>query len=443
MFRIDNATSTASIPTPAAVGPNPDSFFTEGNPSGGTPATIVTADWANAVQEEISNLIEDAGITLDKTDRTQMTAAIDTKISTNGGRLAGVVSLTTSTALTKATHSGKLLHVSSSGVTLTMPLISASAAGDCYFIKNADTTNSITLTRAGSDQFRSRSGALVNSLSVSPGEAVVITYHGSEWIILADARAEPARTDCNLILNAGNLELNRKNGIHLYVDGANRVIPASAPTLAATGLTPGTLYYIYAAWSGSAMSLEASTTVPVVDSTSGVYVKTGDATRTHVGWVVPVTGPAFSDTSTKRYVRSRYNEKDIICSNVLTSNQAKTNTTFAQISGTELYVDVLLVPDDSSVVSANANVQNDTVGANTYMTLEKTSSTTLDGGGFASSRTAGDDFQLSANYVELTTTAVIAYYAVIGRVSAGSTATWVGSATTGQRCSLMVKVTRT
>lgn len=77
MHRIDNATNTASVPTPGAVGPNPDGFFTGGNPAGGVPATVVTSDWANAVQEEICQVIAAAGITLSKTVRTQLRDAIN------------------------------------------------------------------------------------------------------------------------------------------------------------------------------------------------------------------------------------------------------------------------------------------------------------------------------------------------------------------------------
>lgn len=81
MFRVDNATAAAALPTPGAVGPNPDSFFTDGDPVGGTPATVVPADWLNAVQEEISHVIEQAGDTLDKDDRTQLYAAIQALIA--------------------------------------------------------------------------------------------------------------------------------------------------------------------------------------------------------------------------------------------------------------------------------------------------------------------------------------------------------------------------
>lgn len=81
MYRIDNATSVAILPAPAAVGPNPNSFFFKGNPGAAIPATIVDDDWANAVQEEICNVIEGSGQTLDKTKRNQLLNALLGKLA--------------------------------------------------------------------------------------------------------------------------------------------------------------------------------------------------------------------------------------------------------------------------------------------------------------------------------------------------------------------------
>jgi len=84
MYRIDNPEATATIPTPAIAGA--PGFFQGGNPQAGVKATIVDADWLNAVQEEISHVIEQAGITLSKTDRTQLAQALQTM---TGGRFLG------------------------------------------------------------------------------------------------------------------------------------------------------------------------------------------------------------------------------------------------------------------------------------------------------------------------------------------------------------------
>jgi hypothetical protein len=65
MYRIDSRGATG------------DGRFTEGNPTTGTPATVVNAQWMNAVQDEVVNVIEGAGIDLEKTNSTQLLAAIN------------------------------------------------------------------------------------------------------------------------------------------------------------------------------------------------------------------------------------------------------------------------------------------------------------------------------------------------------------------------------
>ncbi len=78
MYRIDNATSLPAMPTPGPIGPNPDSFFTKGDPTTALNATIVDDDWLNSIQEEICNVIELTGGTLTKGVYTQLYDAIQT-----------------------------------------------------------------------------------------------------------------------------------------------------------------------------------------------------------------------------------------------------------------------------------------------------------------------------------------------------------------------------
>ena len=68
MQRIEGATATK------------DNKFTEGSISDGIPATIVTSDFLNSVQEEISLTIEAEKIILDKKNYGQLNLAIDSKI---------------------------------------------------------------------------------------------------------------------------------------------------------------------------------------------------------------------------------------------------------------------------------------------------------------------------------------------------------------------------
>lgn len=83
MYRIDNATAVAALPTPEEVGPNPDGYFTKGDPGAGIPATIVDDDWANAVQEELIAIVEAGGLTPSKTVLTQVRDAINLLIAAN------------------------------------------------------------------------------------------------------------------------------------------------------------------------------------------------------------------------------------------------------------------------------------------------------------------------------------------------------------------------
>lgn len=64
MHRIDSSTAT------------PDGRFTEGNPTIPVPATTVTADWLNAMQEEAIAVLAAAGIAPDKANNAQLLAAI-------------------------------------------------------------------------------------------------------------------------------------------------------------------------------------------------------------------------------------------------------------------------------------------------------------------------------------------------------------------------------
>lgn len=64
MFRIDVPSAT------------PDHKFTGGSPTGAIPATTVSPEWLNAVQEEIAHVIEQSGLTLSKADSGQLWDAL-------------------------------------------------------------------------------------------------------------------------------------------------------------------------------------------------------------------------------------------------------------------------------------------------------------------------------------------------------------------------------
>jgi hypothetical protein len=92
MYAIDNSTAIAAQPAPSAAGT--PGFFTDGSPAGGVPATVVPAEWLNAVQQELLNALSAAGIIPSKTQFSQLAAAIPLLAP---GRLLGVRIFTAST----------------------------------------------------------------------------------------------------------------------------------------------------------------------------------------------------------------------------------------------------------------------------------------------------------------------------------------------------------
>lgn len=73
---------------------NVDNRFHPGNPATGQQATLVDQDWLNAVQEEIVGVIDEANISLEKGNNTQLAAAIIALIAGVVGDGSGAVPTT-------------------------------------------------------------------------------------------------------------------------------------------------------------------------------------------------------------------------------------------------------------------------------------------------------------------------------------------------------------
>ncbi len=101
MFRIDDATAASSLPTPETAGT--EGYFTEGNPTAGTPATNVRGSWLNMIQEELCAILAAAGITRSKTTYNQVNTALRGMYSSVVGSARNV-----SMAVATASASGTL-----------------------------------------------------------------------------------------------------------------------------------------------------------------------------------------------------------------------------------------------------------------------------------------------------------------------------------------------
>jgi hypothetical protein len=74
MYRIDDATAVTALPTPGAAGT--EGYFTEGSPTAGQAATLVTADFLNMIQEEIRAVVVAGGQAPSKTLFNQLLLAL-------------------------------------------------------------------------------------------------------------------------------------------------------------------------------------------------------------------------------------------------------------------------------------------------------------------------------------------------------------------------------
>lgn len=75
MFRVDNASSVVSLPSPSA--PGTQGYFTPGNPGTGAPPTILQAEWCNRIQEELMSIVlAQAAITPSKTVYSQVAQSL-------------------------------------------------------------------------------------------------------------------------------------------------------------------------------------------------------------------------------------------------------------------------------------------------------------------------------------------------------------------------------
>jgi hypothetical protein len=157
------------------------------------------------------------------------------------------------------------------------------------------------------------------------------TYNQAD-LVAALRGLSRAPIGCGQLSKSGsNLILLPHNGNDRLIAGELEEIPSAGVTLAPTGATPDTTCFIYSYMNAGVMTLEFSTTGYVVDSTHGHAVKSGDSSRSLEGMARAITGPAWADTETQRFVRSWYNDPLIHTRDAFSANRTTTSTTNVEI----------------------------------------------------------------------------------------------------------------
>ncbi|GAB9153038.1 hypothetical protein [Bradyrhizobium diazoefficiens] len=170
-------------------------------------------------------------------------------------------------------------------------------------------------------------------------------------------------TSTTCILTYGNGDLIKINGVW-------RRIPQGGVTITNAGLVAQTLYYCYAYWNGSAVTLEFSTTGRATSTAAGnegVMVKNGDDSRSLVGMVWVGTGNLFYDRSDLRWVRSWFNDNGVVVSatSAATVSTSSTATAIELDAGSRVYA--LLWTGEFYAALVHGSGYNNTANAYDYL----------------------------------------------------------------------------
>jgi hypothetical protein len=239
---------------------------------------------------------------------------------------------------------------------------------------------------------------------------------------------------CRLTKSGSNLLLSRFNGRRLTINGVGEVIPSAGVTLAPTG-TPGTVYFIYAYMNSGTMTLEASVTSYVTDTTTGMSVKSGDATRTLVGMAYPVTGPAWQDSATQAFVISYFNRQTKRISNAFTGNQTTSSSSPVEVS-TSIRCEFLSWSGAASRALAAGSLSTNTAGVAVFAAIGFDGTTPEEGGCQSSA-----NFRIPINALATKVLGETYHYAtLLGWAETTATATYIGNASALGRTSLTVEI---
>lgn len=147
--------------------------FKDGNPLTGDPATVLDAAWFNAIQEEVANAIEGAGLALDPDDRSQLRQAM--RRTSASGIFGGIVS--SALTITAADH-GKMYCLLANTFTVTLPSLDAVPDGFKVTFCKGSAAGVQSVSTSGGAAFVGDETAI--SLFVL-GDVLDLVRHGDCW----------------------------------------------------------------------------------------------------------------------------------------------------------------------------------------------------------------------------------------------------------------------
>jgi hypothetical protein len=275
---------------------------------------------------------------------------------------------------------------------------------------------------------------------VATGQTRVLTTQDRD-ITVADIADSPMQGRLTY-QSTTQIRLVPWNGNRLIINNTCQVIPSAGVNLANTGLTAATLYYIYAYMNSGTMTLEASTTAHATDTTTGVEIKSGDATRTLVGKVYMDAGTpgTFALTATKIWVISWAQKRPISGKGSFTADRTASSSSYTEPS-TEIRVQFICWANDAVQVTACGGHEHNATAV-VYTSIGFDGTTAEDVYCAYQPASNGVDGPFCVSHATTSLSATANHYAtLLGQVPGGSgTGTWFGSGTAGTRSTLTLVV---
>jgi hypothetical protein len=226
---------------------------------------------------------------------------------------------------------------------------------------------SITIPQYGNRTFKTNVGANgyysqdgLKAIATAAGGTNDTTPANTAFVITNQAYCG----QCQLaFVSTTQIKLSPYKGNKLAINGTNYAVPSAGVTLANTGLSAATKYYIYAYMNSGTMTLEASTTTHATDTNTGMQIKSGDATRSLVGMVYMNSGTpgVFAWGANKRWVRSWFNDPGFVGEGQFTADRSTGSTSLTEVSS-EIRVQFLVWTGEIVTAYAQGSVSNSTLG---------------------------------------------------------------------------------
>jgi hypothetical protein len=263
-------------------------------------------------------------------------------------------------------------------------------------------------------------------LAAGPAGSTLTVGNSNTLVWSEPGAVGPGEGQCYLTYeNVNSLWLTPYQGNKIWVNGGARTIPDGGIRLAPTGLAPFAAYYIYLAWTGSALQLEASSTG--FQQTGGLWHKSGDLSRSLVGFAYvhdDVGTPAWRETSDTRGVLSLFHQDERTAQSVFTAPRSTSSPTPVELHQ-EIRTYFIAWGFTNVTMTMTGTAYSNVSG------VGFTSLLALDGVAVAGTHTTAVSANVHLNIATVVTKALPAWdglhwITVHGLAQSGTTATWHG-----------------